>query len=277
VIGVVVFDALLGSRQSDAFAIEQRRMLHPMVFAGMNAQELPPKPADAMPDSEEPHGLCPRCDRANSFTVRSHSPISFTSRMLHPGQNRAFDQRVAVLDCQGCAQGVAVIEEKFIGGVSVYAARTGHGSGVGGRVQWRGVHWWPTPGMTAPSPDVPVKIAGEVAEGTRCLAVQAPRAAAMMFRGAIAEIVQDCGSLAAMGRNTLLAQLEQMTDDGDLVPALSDWASHIRVLGNAGVHPSTLAQVSMEEAEGLLRLVNALLEYLYVMPAKIQRTRTARP
>lgn len=249
-----------------------------MVSASRNAQELPPKSADALPDSEEPHGPCPRCDRVSSFTVRSHSPISFTSRMAMPGQNRDFDQRVAMLECQGCGQGVVVVEDKFVGGASMYVARTGNGPGAnGGRVQWRGIHWWPTPGMTAPNPDVPVSVAGEVAEGSRCLAVQAPRAAVVMFRGALAEIVHDRGSETAKGKNTLFAQLKQMTDDGDLVPALSDWASHIRVLGNAGAHPSTLAPVSMEEAEELLRLVNALLDYLYVMPAKVQRARTARP
>ncbi|WP_405112673.1 DUF4145 domain-containing protein [Micromonospora sp. NBC_01405] len=171
-----------------------------------------------------------------------------------------------------------MVEDKFVGGASMYVARTGNGPGAnGGRVQWRGIHWWPTPGMTAPNPDVPVSVAGEVAEGSRCLAVQAPRAAVVMFRGALAEIVHDRGSETAKGKNTLFAQLKQMTDDGDLVPALSDWASHIRVLGNAGAHPSTLAPVSMEEAEELLRLVNALLDYLYVMPAKVQRARTARP
>jgi hypothetical protein len=49
------------------------------------------------------------------------------------------------------------------------------------------------------------------------------------------------------------------------------------VLGNAGAHPSTLAPVSMDEAEDLSRLLAALLEYLYVMPARVQRARAARP
>ncbi|WP_229070832.1 DUF4145 domain-containing protein [Actinoplanes sp. DH11] len=207
--------------------------------------------------------------------MAGNAPVTFngkTTVFSGKGSSRDFDERLSILECHGCAQNIVVVEEKFIGGV---AARDG--AEFGGAIQWRGIHWWPTPGMTAPNPDVPVTVAGEVTEGTRCLAVQAPRAAVVMFRGALAEIVQDRGSATAKGKHTLFDQLKQMTDDGDLVPALSDWASHIRVLGNAGAHPSTLAPVSMEEAEELLRLVNALLDYLYVMPAKVQRARAARP
>jgi hypothetical protein len=248
------------------------------VSSGNRNGQLPPKSADALPDSDEPNGPCPRCGRASNFTVRMQAPISFNRSITRAARDevRHSEQQVSALDCQGCGQGIVVVEEKFIGGVTASEALEGAGP-ERGRLQWRGIHWWPTPGMTPLSPDLPAAVADEVAEGTRCLAVQAPRAAVVMFRGALAEVVQDRGSAAAKGKDTLFAQLKQMTDDGDLVATLSDWASHIRVLGNAGAHPSTLSPVSMAEAEELLRLVNALLEYLYVMPAKVQRARAARP
>jgi hypothetical protein len=94
-----------------------------------------------------------------------------------------------------------------------------------------------------------------------------------MFRGALAEIVADCGLPTAQGRHSLAGQLRQMADDGTLDSTLADWADHIRVLGNAGAHPSTLAPVSMDEADELLRLLTSLLEYLFVTPARVRRAR----
>jgi hypothetical protein len=95
-------------------------------------------------------------------------------------------------------------------------------------------------------------------------------------RGSLAAVVQGRSTAAAKGKHALLDQLKQMAADGGIDATLADWASHIRLLGNAGAHPSTVAPVSMEEAEEFLRLVNALLEYLYVMLAKVQRARAAR-
>jgi hypothetical protein len=184
---------------------------------------------------------------------------------------RRHDQQVSVLQCFGCGENVVVVEDEYIGGV---ASRSG---GNGGAVEWRGIHWWPSPGMSPLDADIPTSVADAVAEGTRCLSVNGPRAAAVMFRGALAEMVTDKGSANAQSRRSLAGQLRQMASDGDLDNNLADWADHIRVIGNAGAHPNTLDPVSMEEVEDLSRLLASLLDYLYVMPARVQRARAARP
>jgi hypothetical protein len=81
----------------------------------------------------------------------------------------------------------------------------------------------------------------------------------------------------AQGRHSLAGQLKQIAAEGALDATLTDWADHIRVLGNAGAHPNTLAPVSVDEAEELARLLPSLLDYLYVMPARVQRARADRP
>jgi hypothetical protein len=202
------------------------------------------------------------------------APVTYNGNTVtsaHGGSERDCDERVSILECHGCGQNVVVVEEKFIGGVAV---RDGGSSGA---IEWRGIHWWPTPGMRPSDPDLPAAVADAVAEGTRCLAVRAPRAAVVMFRGALAEIVANRGSPAAQGKHSLAGQLKQMADDGALDSTLADWTDHIRVLGNAGAHPSTLAPVSVDEADELVRLLTSLLEYLYVMPARVRRARAARP
>lgn len=243
----------------------------------VNLDRLPPKPEDALPDSTDPHGPCPRCGRQSNFSIEGSTPVTYddrTSYELADGTTeRGFDQQLTVLQCQGCRQNVIVIEEMYVGGQSKQLT----GRLAGGAVQWRGIHWWPTPGMRPSDPDLPSAVADAVAEGTRCLAVKAPRAAAVMYRAALAQIVTDRGSAQAQAKKVLAAQLKQMAVDGDLDRTLADWADHIRVIGNAGAHPNELDPVSVEEAGDLARLINGMLEYLYVMPARIQRARAARP
>lgn len=238
------------------------------------AEGLPPKPEDALPDSTEPNGQCPRCGRASNFSVLGTFPVTYDGKMTvgPTGQTRRHVVQVSVLQCHGCTHNIVVVEEQYVGGVAV---RTG--TRTGGKVQWRGIHWWPTPGMQPADPDVSNAVAEAVAEGMRCLAVGAPRAAAVMFRGALAEVVTDRGSVAAKSKRNLKAQLQQMSVDGDLDRTLAEWADHIRVLGNAGAHPSELDPVTVAEAEDLSRLIVAMLDYLYVMPAKIRRARGAQP
>ncbi|WP_328647167.1 DUF4145 domain-containing protein [Amycolatopsis sp. NBC_00348] len=235
---------------------------------------LPPKPDDALPDSTERFGPCPRCERLSNFKTFGHPlPVTLLDHTVQIGpQTVARDhvERISVLTCMGCGQNVVVLEEEFVGGKRW---QEGLNSGT---IQWRGIHWWPSPGMQPANQDVPAAVGDAMAEGTRCLAVQAPRAAVVMFRGVLAEIVADKGSSAAKGKNNLAAQLKQMATDGDLQPTLADWADHIRLIGNAGAHPSTLAPVSGEEAAELARLLISMLDYLYVMPAKITRSRAAR-
>jgi hypothetical protein len=125
-------------------------------------------------------------------------------------------------------------------------------------------------------PDIPEAVASAYSEGMRALSVKAPRAAAVMYRGMLAQIVTDKGSQAAKDKHTLYHKLEQMSDDGALPPSLADWAKEIRVLGNAAAHPDALSPVDEDEAAELGRLCRQLLDVIYGVPARIARSRAAR-
>lgn len=239
-------------------------------------QGLPKKPEEELPDATFPYGPCPRCGRHSNFTALDALPLTYSPNSFHVGQDGQHVpdviDRVAVLKCTGCHNNVAVVEQQCIGGIAWRDSR----QNTGGLQEWQGIHWWPAPGMTDNDPDVPEAVRSAIAEGTRSLAVRAPRAAVVMFRGGLAEIVSDRGSAAAQQKNSLYAQLKQMSDEHALDPSLSEWAKEIRVLGNAGAHPNQLQPVEMGDAKALERLMDSLVEYLYRVPAKLARSRAAR-
>ncbi len=243
-----------------------------MAHERISFDRLPEKPDDVLPDSTDPHGPCPRCGRLSNFTVKGQAPLNYDGRGFSLGQNGqqepTYDEQLSVLQCQGCRQNIVVVEQEYVGGVR---------GGQSGVAQWRGVHWWPAAGMRPTDPAVAEGVAEAIGEGMRCLAVRAPRAAAVMFRGALGQIVSDRGSAAAQAKKTLFDQLKQMATDGDLDRTLADWADQVRLLGNAGAHPNEMEPVTVEEAEDLSRLILALVDYLYVMPARVQRARGRRP
>lgn len=243
-----------------------------MASEQINLHRLPDKPDDVLPDSTNPHGPCPRCGRQSNFTLRGQAPLTYDGQgytVCQEGrQEPTYNEQLSVLQCQGCQQNIVVVEQKYVGGVR---------GGRGGSVQWRGVHWWPAAGMRPADPAVPAGVAEAISEGVRCQAIRAPRAAAVMFRGALGQIVLDRGSATAQAKKSLAAQLQQMATDGDLDRTLAEWADHVRLLGNAGAHPNELDPVTLDEAEDLSRLIAAMVEYLYVMPARVQRARGRRP
>jgi hypothetical protein len=125
-------------------------------------------------------------------------------------------------------------------------------------------------------PDIPIQVASAYSEGMRALTVKAARAAVVMFRGMLAQVVADKGSAAAQAKNSLYAKLEQMGQDGSLHPSLIEWAKEIRIIGNAAAHPDALDPVSDEEAADLARLCRQILNVIYEVPARIARNRAAR-
>jgi hypothetical protein len=229
---------------------------------------------DRLPDSTDPSGPCPRCGRVSNFSKRGEAPVTYdgTVRETPNGRVRGGSEQVAILECNGCGQCVVVIEERLIGGV-----RADLGRGRGGAITWRGIHWWPTPGAGSLDPSVPANVAASYAEGIRCLSANAPHGAVALLRTSLAYIVQDKGSEAAKAKKSLNDAVKQMVADGALPTALTDWVTHIRELGNAGAHPDVFGEVSVDEARDLQRLVEQLIQVLYVVPASIAKARAARP
>jgi hypothetical protein len=212
---------------------------------------------DTLPDSSDPTGPCPRCGRTSNF---SYNGAYATKIDAVPGAGQLVTEQVVVMTCMGCQEGTTVVEEREDGGT------------------YRGVHWWPPPGAFSLDPAVPKTIRSAYDGGMHCLGAHCPRAAAVMFRRVLEAMVNDKGSAAAQtAADKNLAQgLKVMADEHVLQPALAEWATEIRVVGNVGAHLDPIKDVALDEARELARLTRQLLEYLYELPARVARNRQAR-
>lgn len=223
---------------------------------------MPEVNPDRLPTSNDPRGLCPRCGHLSNFTEVRKQAIAIDPPAAPGGAQRVLEL-MAVLQCLGCNRSTVVIERDL----------DPRGAGV---PRFEGVHWWPTPGATDLDPDVPEPVGSAFSEGIRALSANCPRAAAVMFRGMLATVVRDKGSDAAKAAPNLHQQLKAMEQDGTLHPSLVEWATEIRLVGNAGAHFDELAPVDRAEAADLARLCRQLINVVYETPARIRRARQAR-
>lgn len=210
------------------------------------------------PSASSPKGLCTRCGHLAQFKLeRSHDLEGKSIDGEYTYEN------ASVLRCMGC--GSAVIS------ISIDSVGTSH--------DWKPgetFFYYPPLGAGTLDPSVPEKINSLFDEGQRCLSVGAFRAAVVMFRGALAEFVQEKGSTNAQGQKDLFRRLEVMFEEGALHPSLVDWARSIRVLGNAGAHPEKYDPVTKEEAHAIAALARELIKVEYEVPAQMERARAGK-
>jgi hypothetical protein len=243
-------------------------------------ENLPPHNPDTPPDSHDPAGSCPRCGRVSNFSIEATVPVTFSVGGYvvtgYGAQERIDVQRASVLECSGCHERVVVIEDKYVGNQREAKA---DGFTTGGTINYRGIWWWPPPGVADLDASIPNEIADAYREGVRAMWAQAPRAAAVMFRRTLEAIVKISGSPAAQtaAKQNLASGLTVMADEGALDRNLAEWAKEIRVVANSGAHFDLVDDVTPEEAENLSRLLRGLFQYLYEMPARISRSRTSPP
>lgn len=236
------------------------------VVKGDRNEELP-LTHEGLPDSYRPNGLCPRCGKQSSFEKIGELPVTFSGGIVHPSdgskQYRSYSDKVTCLICRHCNQGVAVIEEEWIGD---QPSRDGLKNG--GEVSFRGVHWWPLP-KSKLSDDIPKEISNIYAEAILTFYANAPRATAVMLRRTIEAITVNFGET----KGTLAQRLQVLADKNILQPSLAEWAKEVRLIGNQGAHYDPANDVSMEDAKQLLTFVQELLKYLFELPAELKRRR----
>jgi len=240
---------------------------------GERGEAVPASNPDIAPDSSDPSGPCPRCGRVSNFTILGSLPVSLGGSYTigqDGSREREVLDRVSALLCAGCGQATAVVEEKWIGD---HPAR--EGIGAGGTTTYRGIHWWPPPTSADIDEAVPIGLREAYAEAMRALSSRAPRAAVVMLRRTVEGLVKERGSAAAQGalKRNLAEGLRTMADEHALDRNLADWATEIRLSGNAGAHFDPIDDVEVAEAEDLARLTRQLLHYVYELPAKLRRSR----
>lgn len=241
---------------------------------GKRGEPVAESNSDTPPDSHDPTGLCPRCGRVSNFAPLGSLPLTYGGGYSISGidgrhEREVLDQ-VTSFVCSGCRQATAVVEEQWVGD---HSARLGIRGG--GTVTFRGIFWWPPPASTDLDDSIPLAQRDCYAEGMRALAAQAPRAAVAMLRRTVEALVIDRGSEAAKKalETNLAKALKVMAGDHVLDANLAEWANEIRLVGNVGAHFDPIRDVDLAEAQELAKLTRQLLQYVYELPASIQRKR----
>lgn len=233
--------------------------------AGPRGEPMP-QPNEGPPDSDRPSGSCPRCGKQSSFEHIHSLPLTFDGGHIvgHGGEanQRTFTERITLLICRHCTQGVLVLEEQWIG-ESRAIERVG-----GGAVSWRGFHWWPLAGAQLHIA-VPESIKSAYNEGVIALAANCPRAAAVMARRSLEAIADDKGETSGQ----LAARLANLAAKGLLHPSLVEWAKEVRLVGNLGAHFDPIDTVELADARQLLAFIKELLNFLYVLPWELNQRR----
>jgi len=108
------------------------------------------------------------------------------------------------------------------------------------------------------------------------------------FREAVSNLNRGaCKSALAMARATLQLAVRERQAEGDsladeiadlankhvITPDMADWAKEVRLGGNLALHPKPGQSVSEEEATEIIDFADALLTYLYTIPAQVAARR----
>lgn len=220
---------------------------------------------DSLPTSGDPSGPCLQCGRTSNFTVVKTWPMLTLQSQAPPPRGgppvRRDVEVVTVLQCQGCERQSVVVEAE-----------------IGNQYGLKPVMFWPSDHLADLqqfAASIPQDVLEAYSEGSRCLAVESPNAAAAMFRTVLAQIIQDKGSTAAKAKRTLKEAITQMEQDGTMWSEFGDWANHIRDTGNAGAHGEAFDPLTMDQATDLRTFTREIINFLYVQPAMRAAARAA--
>ncbi len=224
-----------------------------------------PAPHDGPPDSEHPSGLCPRCHKQSSFELLGSIPLTFDGGRLldhNGGATHTHSERSSVLICRHCNQGVSVLEEQWVGDHRSVERKGG------GPISWRGFQWWPLAGHLVHEA-VPSEVGEAFNEALTSLAANCPRACVVMARRTLEAITAEKGQTSG----PLAQRLERLASASVLHPTLSEWAKEVRIMGNLGAHFDPINIVSVDDARHLIKFIQELLNYIYILPSELKKSR----
>ncbi len=131
------------------------------------------------------------------------------------------------------------------------------------------VEIWPAP----PEPSIPAfltpAIERSLLQAERNFPIEGnEEAAAIMYRRslelAVKEKAPDIGG-------SLASRIKKMVANHDLTPAIGEWATEIRLLGNDAAHD--MGNIDREELGMVRGFADAVLRYLYTLPAEVAARR----
>ena len=119
------------------------------------------------------------------------------------------------------------------------------------------------------NPVIPQEIGDDFNEANRCLGVDAKKAAVTMCRRTLQNT---CVSKGAKSGEDLFKQIEELEFKRIINPSMKDVAHTIRIIANWGAHPQgdPLKDVTLDDADEILKFTSEFLEEVFVRPARLE-------
>lgn len=134
------------------------------------------------------------------------------------------------------------------------------------------VRWEPKAVDRVEFPDVPERIAPIAAEAHACASIGARTAAIIVARAVLEASAKHLGT----DGNNLSAYINALGDSGLLLPAIVEAAHEIRFFGNDMAHGDFAEDVSDEDVDEVLGIMDDVLDALFTQPARTRRRADAR-
>lgn len=218
---------------------------------------------------EDGVGFCPWHKRDSSFTVvhaishispHFYSPLAAGPLPSGGPPDDSMRTGLVVLECLHCHKTVILLETK----VRFPSKDVG---GIGEERTWRSMVW-PAESPRALHESAPEAVRGLFAEASNCEKAKAFRAAGVMYRSAVEELVKDQG---ATGRD-LYSRIDSL--NGRLPAELVEDLHEARMLGNDSIHAGIT--YSADEVEDIAKLIEEAVLVLYLQPEQKRAMRDAR-
>jgi len=132
---------------------------------------------------------------------------------------------------------------------------------------------WPLTGKPKASEDWPAAVQRFWVQAHQSADSELWDASSVMARSAMQAAFRDLG---AVGR-TLKDEVDDLSGKGLLPQVMKKWATEVRLLGNEAAHPEVdMPEMNPQDIRDALEFLDQLLNYLYDLPAAIQRYRGRR-
>lgn len=132
--------------------------------------------------------------------------------------------------------------------------------------------WYPLNPSGKAFEDVPGSISDAASEAYKCFSVDAYRAAMMLARGVVEAVAKHQGHASG----TLFAKIEAMGEARQVSPLTVETAHEIRQVGNDMAHGDFIVPVDKDDCQDVLNFMDALLDEVYIRPAKLNQFRQQR-
>lgn len=114
--------------------------------------------------------------------------------------------------------------------------------------------------------ELPVAVKEAYNEALSAFRAGAFNLAVIGFRTSLQMAVREKGGKGA----NLKAEIDSLEE---LTPALKEWAHQLRLDANDATHPEGVLPFGKADAEALVGLAESIFDYLYVVPAAVDRRR----